>query len=62
VRNTTTSSPLICSRCKGAVEPRLVPFGKTTKYIEVIGCRCVATRYWLKFDNTKFRYEDKRSA
>lgn len=50
----------VCRRCNTAIESRRVPFGKTGRYLEVIGCQCQATRMLLRFENTRFPEDRER--
>jgi hypothetical protein len=48
---------VICPRCKTANERRRIRFGKTGRYLEIVGCQCQAIRLFLKYENTKFPEE-----
>jgi hypothetical protein len=54
-------SNLICRRCRTVIEERRIPFGKTGRYLQVIGCDCQAMRMFLRYQNVTFPEDRKTS-
>ena len=56
MRDTTDASlrlETVCRQCETASQLWQIPYGKTGRYLQVFGCKCLATRMTLRFENVK---------